>query len=79
MEVPKTLIIIGFSMVLLGVVAWAAQRIPWVYSWFGHLPGDIRVEGDLCVCPDRFDGGCKCRSQSDWLGCAATYGAVGLR
>jgi hypothetical protein len=46
MELPKTLILIGFSIVLLGVVAWAAQRVPWVYSWFGHLPGDIRIEGE---------------------------------
>lgn len=46
MELPKTLIIIGFSIVLLGVVAWGAQRIPWVYSWFGNLPGDIRIERD---------------------------------
>ena len=46
MELPKTLIIIGFSIVLLGLVAWGAQRIPWVYSWFGHLPGDIRIEGE---------------------------------
>lgn len=45
MELPKTLILIGFSIALLGVVVWAAQRIPWIYSWFGHLPGDIRVEG----------------------------------
>jgi hypothetical protein len=44
MGLPKTLIIIGFSIALLGVVAWGAQRIPWVYSWFGHLPGDIRIE-----------------------------------
>jgi hypothetical protein len=46
MELPKTLIIIGFSIVLLGVVAWGAQRVPWLYSWFGHLPGDIRIEGE---------------------------------
>lgn len=45
MELPKTLIIIGFSLVLLGCVVWCAQRIPWIYSWFGHLPGDIRIEG----------------------------------
>ena len=19
---------------------------PWLVSWFGHLPGDIRIEGD---------------------------------
>jgi hypothetical protein len=46
MELSKTLILIGFSIVLLGIVVWAAQRVPWIYSWFGHLPGDIRIEGD---------------------------------
>ncbi len=46
MELSKALIIIGFSIVLLGVVVWAAQRVPWVYSWFGHLPGDIRIENE---------------------------------
>jgi hypothetical protein len=46
MALPKTLILIGLSIALLGVVVWAAQRIPWVYSWFGHLPGDIRIEGE---------------------------------
>lgn len=46
MELPKALILIGFSIVGLGVVAWAAQRVPWIYSWFGHLPGDIRIEGE---------------------------------
>ena len=45
-ENPKALILIGFSIALLGVVVWAAQRIPWVYSRFGHLPGDIRIEGE---------------------------------
>ncbi len=35
-EIPKALILIGFSIALLGVVVWAAQRIPSVYSWFGH-------------------------------------------
>ena len=44
MELPKALITIGFSIVLLGIVVWGAQRIPWIYSWFGHLPGDIRIE-----------------------------------
>lgn len=44
MELPKALIIIGFSIVLLGVVTWGAQKIPWTYGWFGHLPGDIRIE-----------------------------------
>lgn len=46
MELSKALILIGFSIVVLGVFVWAAQRVPWIYSWFGNLPGDIRVEGD---------------------------------
>jgi hypothetical protein len=46
MALPKTLILIGFSIALFGVVVWAAQKIPWVYSWFGHLPGDIRIKGE---------------------------------
>jgi hypothetical protein len=46
MQLPKTLIIIGFSIVLLGVIVSVVQRISWVYSWFGHLPGDIRIEGE---------------------------------
>lgn len=46
MSIPKTLILIGFSFVLLGGVVALAQRVPWVYSWFGHLPGDIRIEGE---------------------------------
>ena len=32
-------------MVALGGVACFAQRYPWLYSWFGNLPGDIRYEG----------------------------------
>lgn len=46
MEVHKTLFLIGGSLMALGCIVWAAQRIPWVYSWFGHLPGDIRIERD---------------------------------
>jgi hypothetical protein len=46
MGISKTLIIIGVSFIFLGGIVGAAQRIPWVYSWFGHLPGDIRIEGE---------------------------------
>jgi hypothetical protein len=46
MELSKALILIGFSIVVLGVLVWVAQRVPWIYSWFGNLPGDICVEGD---------------------------------
>jgi hypothetical protein len=33
MEISKTFVIIGVSFVFLGGIVWAAQRIPWVYSW----------------------------------------------
>lgn len=46
MQLSKALILIGFSIVVLGVLVWVAQRVPWIYSWFGNLPGDIRVEGE---------------------------------
>jgi hypothetical protein len=46
MELSKTLILIGFSFVVAGLIVWAAQRTPWVYSWFGNLPGDLRIEGE---------------------------------
>jgi hypothetical protein len=34
-----TLIVIGVVLVAVGVLAWAGGL-----SWFGRLPGDIRVE-----------------------------------
>ena len=37
---------IGLAVVALGaVLRWA----PWLVSWFGNLPGDIRHEGDRCA------------------------------
>jgi hypothetical protein len=46
MELHKAIIVTGLGVVALGCVVWAAQRIPWIYSWFGNLPGDIRIERD---------------------------------
>ena len=46
MELHKSIILTGLGVVALGCVVWAAQRIPWIYSWFGNLPGDIRIERD---------------------------------
>lgn len=41
--VGKALIAIGLVLVLLGIAyTWA----PGLLSWFGHLPGDIRREGE---------------------------------
>ena len=37
--VGPMLIVIGVALVAIGVLAWAGAL-----SWFGRLPGDIRVE-----------------------------------
>ena len=41
MPLGKTLLIAGLLVTLVGaVLTWA----PWLLSWFGRLPGDIRIE-----------------------------------
>ncbi|HSJ84419.1 MAG TPA: DUF2905 domain-containing protein [Acidimicrobiia bacterium] len=35
------LIVVGALIVLIGVIL---RYFPWLFSWFGHLPGDIRRE-----------------------------------
>jgi hypothetical protein len=41
MTIGKLLVIAGVVLVLLGLVlTWA----PGLLGWFGHLPGDIRIE-----------------------------------
>jgi hypothetical protein len=35
------LVVVGLLVVLVGVLAWSGAL-----SWFGHLPGDIRIEGE---------------------------------
>jgi hypothetical protein len=35
------IVILGLAIVLIGLVVWAGGL-----SWFGRLPGDIRVERD---------------------------------
>jgi hypothetical protein len=37
----KALLFAGLAIALLGVLLW---RAPWLFSWFGRLPGDIRYE-----------------------------------
>ena len=39
----KWLIGLGLLLVLIGAVA---QWAPWAVSWFGRLPGDIRIENE---------------------------------
>lgn len=39
----RWLIVIGVSILILGL---AVQYAPWLVSWFGKLPGDIRIESE---------------------------------
>lgn len=43
MTAGKLLIFIGMLLVVLGLVFSYA---PGLFAWFGHLPGDIRREGE---------------------------------
>lgn len=43
MALGKLLAAIGLVLVVIGLVASYA---PWLISWFGKLPGDIRIEGE---------------------------------
>jgi len=44
------LVLVGAVLVLAGLVLW---RFPGLFSWFGHLPGDIviRREGTTIFMP----------------------------
>ncbi|AKD03865.1 DUF2905 domain-containing protein [Pontibacter korlensis] len=39
--IGKTIVVIGIVVVVLGLIIWFAGD---KFSWFGNLPGDIRVE-----------------------------------
>ena len=41
MALGKLILLLGLALVLLGVVL---NYAPGLLSWFGHLPGDIRIE-----------------------------------
>ena len=41
MKMARWLIIIGIILVIIGVFLYL---IPSAFKWFGHLPGDIRIE-----------------------------------
>ncbi|WP_114313230.1 DUF2905 family protein [Thermus caldifontis] len=41
MEAGKVLLFIGLSLALLGLLL---LYFPKLFFWFGHLPGDIRME-----------------------------------
>lgn len=37
----RWLIIVGIIFIFVGL---AFQYVPWLFGWFGKLPGDIRIE-----------------------------------
>ena len=43
MRVSNLLIVLGAAILLVGVVL---RFFPSLFSWFGHLPGDIRYQGE---------------------------------
>jgi hypothetical protein len=43
MTLGKLLLTIGAVLIVIGLVVSYA---PWLISWFGKLPGDIRIEGE---------------------------------
>ena len=46
MDLSKTLITLGLGLLFLGVVVKFAAKVPWLFSWLGNLPGDIRYQGE---------------------------------
>jgi len=41
MKMARWFIILGIILIIIGVILYL---MPWVFKWFGHLPGDIRIE-----------------------------------
>ncbi|MGH8873022.1 MAG: DUF2905 domain-containing protein [Acidimicrobiia bacterium] len=41
MRLSNLLIVVGAGIVVVGVIL---RYFPWLFSWFGNLPGDIRRE-----------------------------------
>jgi hypothetical protein len=39
----KLIIYAGLALVIIGAIV---QYAPWAVSWFGKLPGDIRIQGE---------------------------------
>jgi len=42
-ELGRWLVVLGFIIVFTGLVLW---WWPALFGWFGHLPGDLRIERD---------------------------------
>jgi len=43
MNIGKVLIILGSSMLIIGV---SISYAPWLINWFGKLPGDINIKNE---------------------------------
>jgi len=43
MDIGKVLIILGSSMLIIGV---SISYAPWLINWFGKLPGDINIKNE---------------------------------
>ncbi len=43
-EVGKLLVTLGLMITIVGLVLWLASDKLVGFAWFGHLPGDIRIE-----------------------------------
>lgn len=41
MNYGKYIVVIGIVVVIIGLLVW---RFGNIFSWFGNLPGDIRIE-----------------------------------
>jgi hypothetical protein len=46
MDLSKTFITLGIGLIFIGLVLKFGGRAPWLFSWFGNLPGDIRYQGE---------------------------------
>ncbi len=45
----RLIVVIGLGLVVLGIVLIVASRVP-LFKYLGHLPGDIRIEGENVSC-----------------------------
>ena len=43
MDTGKILISVGLGLVVIGLIV---KYLPWLFSWFGKLPGDIRYQSE---------------------------------
>jgi hypothetical protein len=43
MRIGTTIIVVGVALTILGALV---RFFPGAFSWFGNLPGDIRIEGE---------------------------------